>query len=224
MSYRVKSMIRRNVTIYRTTRSIAHRLQPVIDFTRANFGARRGRRFAKAGDYFRPTLASGYIGWVGNHNIGDEALFDAFQQLFPSHTPLLYDRHPLEMRLHQKFVKRRNRFFDFVALGGGTLFSYRPYYYQVDHAIHNGFPLITFGTGLEDPEFFTSGSQRKEYEQLLSDWAHLLQGQPCLFVRGPRTARVFEKFNLTNVQVIGDPALTICRPHPREPKKRITVQ
>jgi polysaccharide pyruvyl transferase WcaK-like protein len=223
MLHRLKSAARRNRTIYRTTRSLADSLKPVIDFSVTNFGSRRGRKFRRTADYFRPTSAAGYIGWVGNGNLGDEALFDAFQQLFPNHTPLLYDRHPVELGLHQRLVKRESPFFDFVALGGGTLFSYRPYYYMVDHAIAHNRPLLTFGTGVEDPAFFTNAAQRTEYESLLRDWAKLLANQTNVYVRGPHTAAVLAQFGLPHAKVIGDPALTLCRPTPRATHRRVGI-
>ncbi len=223
MIQRLKAAVRNTPTVYRTTKSIANRLQPVLDFTSTHFTRRRGRRFANAGQYFMRTRAAGYIGWVGKGNLGDEALFDAFDRLFTKHTPILYDRHPFELRLHQKFIKRRSSFFDFIALGGGTLFSYRLYYYQVDHAIHSGTPVVTFGSGVEEPVSYENQDVREEFDTLLADWAKLLRDQPYVFVRGPRTAALLNRHGLTNVRVIGDPALTICDPSLRKPRHIVGI-
>jgi hypothetical protein len=219
MLYRLKTLVKKNRVAVRASRAVGSRLQPVRDFTSCHLGPRHGRRFRKVTEYLRPTRSAGYIGWVGNGNVGDEALFAVFQKLFPDFAALLYDRHPFELRLHRRLVASKP-FFDFVALGGGTLFSYRPYYYQVDHALNHGRPLMTFGTGVEDPAFYTDAAKRTAYESLLRDWAQRLHGQPRIFVRGPHTAEVLARFGLTETRVIGDPALTLCDPSTRRPGGR----
>jgi hypothetical protein len=219
MIYRLKTIVKQNGAALRASRAISSRLQPMRDFTACHLGPRHGRRFRNLGEYLRPTRSAGYIGWVGNGNVGDEALFAAFQKLFPDFAALLYDRHPFELRLHRRLVAA-DPFFDFVALGGGTLFSYRPYYYQVNHALNHGRPLMTFGTGVEDPAFYNDARKRSVYESLLRDWAHRLRGQQRIFVRGPHTASVLAQHGLPDTRVIGDPALTLCNPSQRRPSQR----
>ncbi|MCE9532970.1 MAG: polysaccharide pyruvyl transferase family protein, partial [Planctomycetes bacterium] len=90
-------------------------------------------------------------------------------------------------------------------------------------AINSGLPLITFGTGVEDPVFYQNQQGRDEYNTLMADWAKLLNRQPFVFVRGPRTAALLAGYGLNNVRVIGDPALTICDPQTRRPRRRVGI-
>jgi hypothetical protein len=220
MLYQLKNSLRKNKFLFQRIKAAADLSRPAIDFCTTHFGSRIGRRFDRASQYLTKNNIAGYIGWAGNGNMGDEALYEAFHLLFPNFSVLLYDRHPFELQLHRRFIAREP-FYNFVALGGGTLFSYRPYFYQVDHALNHKHPLMTFGVGVEDPSFCKDERARAEQDELLRDWARLLKNQPWIFVRGPRTARVLNHFGLENVKIIGDPALSICKPRIKPRRTRL---
>src|SRR4051812_12030008 len=75
MIHTIKELARKNETVFRSLKDLKDRAQPARDFLTTHFGNRDGRRFARAGDYFAKKQVAGYIGWVGNGNLGDEALY-----------------------------------------------------------------------------------------------------------------------------------------------------
>ncbi|HEX4123383.1 MAG TPA: polysaccharide pyruvyl transferase family protein [Tepidisphaeraceae bacterium] len=208
--------------------ALRRRVDPGLHLTNIHLGRRTGRRFARAGNYFTRNRVAGYIGWVGNGNIGDEAIFAVFRRLFPRHQALLFDREPIEISLHRRFVSGEP-FHDFVTVGGGTLFSFRCYYYQLDAAMRSGAPVWTFGTGLDDPELMKSNGgepcapKQREHMALLRDFVGLLKDVPLVTVRGPRTARVLQGLGLWGAQVIGDPALSACEPGDLPGRRRAAI-
>ena len=118
-------------------------------------GSRRGRSFQSLGEYFSRVPAIGYVGWVGKSNLGDEALYDAFTGLFPNDRLIsTYDPFPIELSLHALLV-RKNRLFNGVMLGGGTLIFHKGYIKFLRDAQRRGIPTAVFGTGVIDAEFWS---------------------------------------------------------------------
>jgi Polysaccharide pyruvyl transferase len=213
----LRSRLRQYPVVSHVSRSLRKRVEPGLQWVSTHLGPRAGRHFTEATSYFVRNRVAGYIGWVGNGNLGDEAIFMAFRRLFPRFQALLYDRSPFELLLHRRFVSGEP-FYDFVTLGGGTLFSFRCYYYQLDSALRNGVPVWTFGTGLDDPYLLEmhgdrpGASKLHDHLALLRDFVGLLKDVPLVTVRGPRTARVLADMGFHDAKVIGDPALGACEP------------
>jgi polysaccharide pyruvyl transferase WcaK-like protein len=224
----LKSRLRHHPVVSHVSRGLKKRIEPGLHWMGTHLGRRTGRCFSQPANYFVRNRVAGYIGWVGNGNIGDEAIFLAFRRLFPRHQAVLFDRAPFELLLHRRFVAGEP-FHDFVTLGGGTLFSFRCYYYQLDAALRHGVPVWTFGTGVDDPELMKpaccgpSEAPLREQLSLLRDFAGLLKDVPMVTVRGPRTARVLRQHGVHDTKVIGDPALGACTPGPLAGGRRAAV-
>ena len=84
-----------------------------------------------------------YLGYVGFDNVGDEACYEAFQQL-------------LEARVGNAQIERLassgaqiDQDYDLVVLGGGTLLGYENQYARMAcEALDHGLPLAVIGTGV----------------------------------------------------------------------------
>lgn len=61
-----------------------------------------------------------YLGWIGQGNLGDEAMFSAFKKLFPC-----YNVYPYNWLRGFKKIKNiiLPKYFDAIVLGGGTLIN-----------------------------------------------------------------------------------------------------
>ena len=97
----------------------------------------------------RKTLATGkprlgYIGALGDANLGDEVMFTAAKQLYPNHELVTLLSNWRETELATKGLSGP-AFFDGVILGGGTSIS--PYWLPaIRHATEQGLRLWTFGS------------------------------------------------------------------------------
>ncbi|MEA5577330.1 sulfotransferase [Anabaena sp. UHCC 0451] len=187
------------------------------------FGTRTAQSFNNWTDYFQKQPIAGYIGFVGYQNLGDEALYLGFKKLFTNQNILLYYSRaepdyrqqyksaPIELILYRNLIKRDN-FYDFVFLGGGTLIHWQSYLDWFQEALHQGKPGIVLGTGVADPAFWQEKRPEVNYTQLMADWVSVLKDASYVAVRGFQSARILEAHGLTKPQVIGDPALSLCIP------------
>ena len=170
---------------------------------------RHGRHFENFRDYFQNTPVVGYIGWVGHFNAGDEGLFLSFKNLFRPFQVICYPNNlPTELLIYRTFIKKN--IYDFVLLGGGTLIGDDGYFEGFQKSINEGSHTVVFGTGVKDPIFWSkriSGFQRK-----YNKWMRLLDSAKYIAVRGPLSKAKIQPHLSKDVKVIGDPALTICKP------------
>lgn len=188
-------------------------------------GDRRSRSFPRPADYVRPQRTLGYVGWLGHRNAGDEALYDAIDRLFGDVALLSYnDAAPIELLAHAAFVKR-GRVFDGVMLGGGTLINDPGYRRWMRLAQGTGLPTVVFGSGVRDPEFWEAYPETGSGRDGLAGWTEVLRACRFVGVRGPRSARLLEGLGITDVRVVGDPALSMAQPPPEPPPRydRIAV-
>lgn len=181
------------------------------------FADRSARSFDRITDYFRPQTIAGYIGWVGNHNFGDDLLYHAFKKLFPKLRLLLYGNvecrgyhkwsypPPIELALYQNLVKKR--LYDGVLLGGGTLINDPWYLRVVREALKEKRPFIVFGTGVREETYISNKFTDLDARAAMSSWTELLTHAAAVKVRGPYTAERLREVGIQNVQIIGDPAL-----------------
>jgi polysaccharide pyruvyl transferase WcaK-like protein len=143
-----------------------------------------------------------YIGWQGNGNLGDEAVFEGYRYAFRMNlVPISY------MRWTPWVLKTFKPTFDSVFLGGGTLIG-RIYVRQLleQFAAESDVPeIVNLGTGVVDPSF--AGLTKQQYSDELRKWAELLGGSR-VSVRGPHSARLLAEVGL-RAQPVGDPALLI---------------
>ncbi|BAY15218.1 polysaccharide pyruvyl transferase CsaB [Anabaenopsis circularis NIES-21] len=187
------------------------------------FSSRYAKSFKKIDDYFSIQPIAGYVGWLGDANLGDEALYLAFKDLFSEFQVLTYDDfgelnyayhraiHPLELYLYRNFIKSQD-FYNLVFLGGGTLIHWQSYLERFQHALQKGYQGIVFGTGVGDPDFWSDYYSDINYSALINQWVQVLSKAKYVSVRGFRSAKILENHGFSNAKVIGDPALSICTP------------
>ena len=152
-----------------------------------------------------------YLGWHGNRNIGDDAIYDvvAAELRGAAFMDLPQFPHQVAGEFLSGRAKdlRRAR----IVVGGGTLAGRLRWRLVIKQGMaltrNNG--TYAIGVGVEDPVFVgrRSGSGRGE----LGRWAPLLSKFRKVSVRGPRSAELLADIGV-NVQVSGDPALLLPRP------------
>lgn len=173
-------------------------------------GTRRARRLKNVSDYFRRVPTMGYIGWVNQHNLGDEALYDAYVDLFPQFAMLgLIGLLPAEYWLHSRVVRGGSQF-DALMVGGGTLINHGGYLSRIERAQTADIPSFVFGTGVLDLDLWASDSSDTPWEEHRDRWAACLSKSRVVAVRGPRSAANLQSIGIDGVQVVGDPALSVC--------------
>lgn len=152
-----------------------------------------------------------YLGWHGNGNLGDDAIYDAVRSQLPGAEFHDMPRLPQELIRasaagHLTALRRSAQ-----VVGGGTLIGRRHWRYLINCGMaltrHHGSYAI--GAGVEDPRFTgrRSGSGRNE----LKRWPALLSKFQIVSVRGPQSAELLADAGL-QVAVSGDPALLLPAP------------
>jgi polysaccharide pyruvyl transferase WcaK-like protein len=122
-----------------------------------------------------------------------------------------YGPQPVEIRLHRGIVQPAP-FYCAVFLGGGTLINWRGYYDRFENALNQGIPGVVFGTGVLDPSFWQQQHSGVDYHQSMQEWVNLLRRAQLVTVRGPQSAALLDGYGLKDVQIIGDPALSVSMP------------
>lgn len=214
-------MSERQTGLKRVLRSVKRRVAIGLKQSRRVIGSRRGRSFGGWRRYLRRTPAVGYVGWVGRANLGDEALYDAFVALFPGHALIsTNDPLPIEMSLHAMII-RGGKPFDAVMLGGGTLIFHKEYAEILRRAQARGVPTAVFGTGVIDAGFWSERLGELGYDPVKDEWVSVLKRVAYIGVRGPESVRMLEEVGIRDVEIIGDPALSICPEIPAGERGRV---
>ncbi len=169
-------------------------------------GSRRFRRFRTAGSFPRPGRVAGYLGWLDDGNLGDEALFESFLELFPSLEIIRADLPP-PVELSLWAALRRRRLQDFVFLGGGTLIGHDWFLDRLRLQRRRGHRAVVFGTGVSDP---AAPEKPTGMGAGLQAWAAELSTCAYVGVRGARSARLLADAGLPGVEVVGDPAICLA--------------
>jgi polysaccharide pyruvyl transferase WcaK-like protein len=145
----------------------------------------------------KPMVA--YVGgWLGKHNLGDEALWSAYEHLFAANRLIHFDGGSLA-RAGVRLLHLRGGL-----LGGGTLIGQRRGWLQLaGQFLDSGHPLAVFGTGVEEPVFWAG-------ETSVEDWKPILDRCSYIGVRGPISAGMLTRAGVRNVEVVGDPVITFA--------------
>jgi hypothetical protein len=150
----------------------------------------------------------GYVGWAGVGNVGDDALLESHELLFPDQrfVSLPNLRRPAALRLVGWAT--RGRPFAALCLGGGTLIGNGHFRATLEGAleVYPGVPRFMLGTGVESEEFELGNRSGVRAE--LERWVPLLAGFDSVRVRGPRSAATLEGLGVRS-DVVGDPALLL---------------
>jgi len=155
----------------------------------------------------------GYIGWLGYHNLGDEAMYSAFKKMFLEFKVLPF-KYNQRIKLYEKVM--RKKFFDGVFLGGGTLINGNNYLVRFQLAQQKYKHSFVFGSGVRNPEYWSS---LKSYKNCLQEWCTSLEKCEFVGVRGPLSKRILNDYGFCNSEVIGDPALFLVKDEIKKKKK-----
>jgi hypothetical protein len=221
MFFKEFALSHRLLQVYQKIKGISLRTKLIF------FGSRRAKAFRQGRDYFTTQPIAGYIGWLGYENFGDEALYIAFKNLFPQFQILTYNNYPkqlnynkirqniypIELLFYRHFIKKNN-FYNFVFLGGGTLINHEEFLEYLQIVLQNQDQIIVFGSGVSEPSFRAEHHPEVNYSQLMKDWISVLEKAVYVSVRGPKSARILEANGFQKAKVIGDPALSLCTPKP----------
>lgn len=148
---------------------------------------------------------TGYIGFGGHANLGDDVMFDAACDIVG---PMLEPVNTLrqERVLGSLKLSGRQRF-STIFLGGGTLIN-NEYLNIVEYFLDQGSQLATLGTGVGSPGFSKSESTLED------DWVRLLGKFQRVGVRGPISLAKLRQSGFEGGEVIGDLALALTPDRP----------
>lgn len=149
-----------------------------------------------------------YIGWVGNHNLGDEILYEAHIKLFEKFS-IVHFKISKFLVLYSKINKQKS--FICGILGGGTLInSSRWWLKEVIYIQNKGIPVFCFGTGVT-----LDNSQTEEKDKynikISNEWYEVLKKFDFIGVRGPYSKVKLIELGLKNVVIIGDTVLSLAK-------------
>lgn len=155
-----------------------------------------------------------YLGWHGQGNLGDDAIYDTVRGQLPGARFVELPRLPHEV-VHVSATTaigfNRSLRHCRQVVGGGTIVGRRQWRFLVNRglALTRGNGSYAIGVGVEDPVFAgrNSGSGQGE----LKRWASILSRFHLISARGPRSAELLSDVGL-DVEVSGDPALLLPQP------------
>jgi len=158
------------------------------------------------GNPFRTRI--GYVGWTGHENLGDEMLYQAYQQLFPEYHVLPF----ISLRSSRRDTYRKVTGRDIFAagcLGGGTLINRSKKRLEIFSGLLDECPVcFCLGTGVSNVGFWEG---RAVWEDQLTAWVDRLKQCQFVGVRGPIGAAALREAGLEDVEVVGDSALIFAR-------------
>jgi polysaccharide pyruvyl transferase WcaK-like protein len=155
-----------------------------------------------------------YVGWLGEGNVGDEAMFQAHRQLLPGldfvGVPASSSTAPARIAGSLPWLRCQA-----VCLGGGTLIGNGHFRLALENALAAWprAPRFTLGVGVEDPGYRVG--LRSGVVEELERWRVLLEGFHSVGVRGPLSQSALADLGIES-DVVGDPALAL-RPPTRPP-------
>lgn len=172
---------------------------------RARLG--RARRLARAGRYLGRRRVTPYVGWTGEGNLGDEAMFEAHQLLLPE-LAFLAAPTVFPPRIAEAVASAPWLTCEAVCLGGGTLVGnghFRGILESVQLAWPDA-PRFVLGVGVEDPDYVHG--RRGDVHAELERWGEILRPFAVVGVRGPLSQAALADVGVESV-VVGDPALAL---------------
>jgi polysaccharide pyruvyl transferase WcaK-like protein len=159
----------------------------------------KGASFARSALFDRRLPVAYVGGWLGKHNLGDEALLEAYRFLFPSINFAHFDGGRIATQMVRRLPGLKAGM-----LGGGTLIGQEEVWLDIPRRFLELRPrLVVFGTGVEEPSFW-GGTGR------LDAWKPLLERCQYIGVRGPRSAELLAEVGFPGIEVVGDPVLAFA--------------
>ena len=158
-----------------------------------------------------PRLA--YVGWAGNGNMGDEALWGVFVEALAPAKLVGIPRDRSELLAYGRACGWGLRGRPRLLLGGGTFIG-SPWWRELlerSSLLTARRAALMVGTGVVSTEVDGPGWEASSAE--LARWAPLLDGFAEVLVRGPLSADRLGRVGIDG-RVVGDPALLVARPRP----------
>ncbi len=153
-----------------------------------------------------------YLGWLGHSNVGDELLFDVFnERAADAFGPNVR----VQAHVPDPAYRRSLDGVDAVVLGGGSLLGVGYYAPIVLEAKRRGLPIVSWGTGLDGLSLAGIKAVRSGG---VPDWHRpidpealrsVAQSVDVLGVRGPDTAAVLRSVGVEHARVVSDPGLLV---------------
>jgi len=152
-------------------------------------------------------------GWLGQRNLGDQALLHGIRRTFDRFSVWHYDG-SRSMTALLRNVRRTHA----GVFGGGTLINRAPEYRDLAKKFQGIVGhLAIFGTGVADPDFWTG---RGDFKHDLAAWKPILNACAYVGVRGPRSAELLGDAGVERVRIVGDPVITFARNPAQEHRPR----
>lgn len=142
------------------------------------------------------------MGWLGHRNLGDEAMFEAIRQLMRPCRPVPYGSEARETAFRRLGLSG-HRFFHIVLSGGGTLVN-PGIWPPVRILASEDTPMAMFGTGVGRSGFGQAPAVPLEF------WSTIAHKFFAVGVRGPDSRQQLLRLGFKNVEIIGDPALSLA--------------
>lgn len=143
-------------------------------------------------------------GWLGNNNLGDEALYKAYQELF---NRLSFVHYPTECGRVLSYPNKWFQLIDASILAGGTLINRSAYLTAFRECQGFSSKSYVFGSGVLNPTFWQDNG---DDGNCLHEWANVLAACDYIGVRGPLSAKVLLDEGVKNVNVVGEPVLVFA--------------
>lgn len=159
----------------------------------------------------RDAAAIAYIGWLGHHNLGDEAMYEACRRELGA--PVV--RLPSERALACMRAAARGPVFRAGLLGGGTVVGWSGYRARIERLLRHApdARMYALGVGVLEPEhrYGVNGDVRAE----LRRWAEPLSRFERVTVRGERSRELLAGIGV-DAAVVGDTALLLADEVPHD--------
>ena len=140
-----------------------------------------------------PPVAARYIGWTGQHNLGDEVMLSTTRRLLPW----------AEIETSGEAGK-------LLLLGGGTLINRSSYLRRLTHIDVPRLERAVLGTGVANPEYWGLNEDPQK-------WIDWLDTCSYVGVRGPLSQGILREWGFGGeLEVCGDTALLVERPAGKE--------
>jgi len=147
----------------------------------------------------------GYLGWLGYGNLGDEALYLAFKELFP-HFGVLPFKYTQKIEMLENI--NNSRLYAAICLGGGTLINSNSLNKFKTAQDKSNLSFI-LGTGVRSPEYWDAVEPYKINR--LAEWVECLEKCFYVGVRGPLSKEILDINGFRSAEVIGDTALFFAK-------------
>jgi polysaccharide pyruvyl transferase WcaK-like protein len=177
--------------------------------------AKKVRFFRQA--LFQPDPKMIYVlGWHGHNNLGDEAIYGAMRKLFNGINLVDFTK-GAESKLVAKKISQINR----AVLGGGTTIGYKlSSINNLKYCFDLCSETLVFGAGVTELDGWKENLKQSLNDSLRGErnktWKMLLEKCMYVGVRGPLSFSALCQRGISNIEIIGDPVISLADNTPSE--------